>query len=43
MTLRVYLNRSLDHWTGERLLAGFGDDGSERFGVRTREVPGLLR
>ena len=38
----AYLNRSLDHRTGERLLAGFGDDGSERLGVRTWEVPGLL-
>ena len=38
----AYLNGSLNHWTGERLLAGFGDDGSERLGVRTWEVPGLL-
>ena len=36
-----YLNGSLDHGTGERLLAGFEDDGSERLGVRTRSVPGL--
>ena len=38
----AYLNGSLDHWTGERLLAGSGDDGSERLGVRTWKVPGLL-
>ena len=38
----AYLNRSLDHWTGERLLAGFGDDGSERSMVRHRKAPGLL-
>ena len=38
----AYLTRSLDHWTGERLLAGSGDDGSERSMVRHRKVPGLL-
>jgi len=32
---------SFIHGTGEASLAGLRDDGSERFGVRTKEVPGL--
>ena len=33
--------RSFRHGTGEASLAGLRDDGSERFGVRAKEVPGL--
>jgi len=37
----ITLLSSFKHGTGEASLAGLGDDGSERPGVRTRSVPGL--